>query len=114
MPKYLLAHDLGTSGNKATLFTTDGTLIRSCVSGYGTHYYNGNWAEQNPEDWWKAVCSSTKELIQTIDPSEIAAIAFSGQMWAACAWTKTAGPCMTPLSGLTCAPRTLKSISLKR
>ena len=22
MPKYLLAHDLGTSGNKATLFTT--------------------------------------------------------------------------------------------
>lgn len=80
MPKYLLAHDLGTSGNKATLFTTDGTLIRSCVSGYGTHYYNGNWAEQNPEDWWKAVCSSTKELIQTIDPSEIAAIAFSGQM----------------------------------
>lgn len=80
MPTYLLAHDLGTSGNKATLFTTDGTLVRSCTSGYGTRYYNGNWAEQNPEDWWKAVCFSTKELIQTIDPSEIAAIAFSGQM----------------------------------
>ena len=29
MPKYLLAHDLGTSGNKATLFTTEGELIRS-------------------------------------------------------------------------------------
>ena len=27
--RYLLAHDLGTSGNKATLFTTDGKLVRS-------------------------------------------------------------------------------------
>lgn len=80
MPEYLLAHDLGTSGNKATLFTTDGTLIQSCVSGYGTRYYNGNWAEQNPGDWWKAVCASTKELIQGIDPSDIVAVAFSGQM----------------------------------
>lgn len=80
MPEYLLAHDLGTSGNKATLFTTDGTLIQSCVSGYGTRYYNGNWAEQNPWDWWKAVCASTKELIQDIDPSDIVAVAFSGQM----------------------------------
>ena len=27
MRRYLLAHDLGTSGNKATLFTTDGKLV---------------------------------------------------------------------------------------
>lgn len=80
MPKYLLAHDLGTSGNKATLFTTDGELIRSCVSGYSTRYYNGNWAEQNPEDWWKAVCASTQELLQSVDPADVAAVAFSGQM----------------------------------
>ena len=25
MNQYILAHDLGTSGDKATLFTTDGT-----------------------------------------------------------------------------------------
>lgn len=80
MPKYLLAHDLGTSGNKATLFTIDGTLIQSCVSSYNTRYYNNNWAEQNPEDWWKAVCASTKELVQGIDPADVVAVAFSGQM----------------------------------
>ena len=50
MQKYLLAHDLGTSGNKATLFTIDGQLIKSSVSGYKTHYFQDNWAEQNPED----------------------------------------------------------------
>ena len=38
MPKYLLAHDLGTSGNKATLFTTEGQLVRSSVSGYPRRY----------------------------------------------------------------------------
>ena len=80
MPKYLLAHDLGTSGNKATLFTTDGALVRSCVHSYPTRYYNGNWAEQNPDDWWRAVCGSTRELIREIDPGEICAVAFSGQM----------------------------------
>ena len=47
--KYLLAHDLGTSGNKATLFTTEGELIRSSTRAYPTRYYNGNWAEQDPE-----------------------------------------------------------------
>lgn len=80
MPKYLLAHDLGTSGNKATLFTTDGQLIRSILSGYETRYYNGNWAEQNPEDWWRAVCDSTHALLQGVDPADICAVAFSGQM----------------------------------
>ena len=80
MPKYLLAHDLGTSGNKATLFTTDGQLVRSSVSGYPTRYYNGNWAEQNPNAWWDSVCDSTKNLIREIDPADISAVAFSGQM----------------------------------
>lgn len=80
MPKYLLAHDLGTSGNKATLFTTDGELIASSVSNYPTRYYNGNWAEQDPEDWWRAVCRSTKSLISDINISDISAVAFSGQM----------------------------------
>lgn len=34
MKKYLLAHDLGTSGNKATLYSTEGELVKSCVHSY--------------------------------------------------------------------------------
>ena len=78
--KYILAHDLGTSGNKAALFTLDGDLLSSNVKGYSTSYFNNNWAEQNPQDWWNAVCLSTQELVREIDLSEIAAIVFSGQM----------------------------------
>lgn len=80
MPKYLLAHDLGTSGNKATLYTIEGELIASKTYNYVTKYFNVNWAEQNPNDWWKAVCNSTRELIKDIDTKQIVAVSFSGQM----------------------------------
>ena len=82
MTKYLLSHDLGTSGDKATLFSIDGDLIASAVSSYDTHYFGDNRAEQDANDWWNAFCSSTSRLIQEsgIDPVDISAISFSGQM----------------------------------
>ncbi len=80
MKRYLLAHDLGTSGNKATLFTTDGTLVKSVTASYGTRYFNTNWAEQDPADWWNAVCASSQALAAGIDPHEVACVCFSGQM----------------------------------
>ncbi len=80
MRRYLLAHDLGTSGNKATLFTTEGELVASTTVPYGTHYFNTNWSEQDPADWWRAVCDSTRSILRQVDSSEIAVIGFSGQM----------------------------------
>lgn len=82
MTKYILAHDLGTSGNKATLFSENGKLIGSCVSSYNTDYFNSLWAEQDAEDWWEAVCFTSKKLIGTLDinPLDIAVVSFSGQM----------------------------------
>ena len=82
MKRYILAHDLGTSGNKASLFTVDGKLVGSQVFAYDVHYFNGTWAEQDADDWWNAVCMTSKNLIQSteIDPEEIGAVSFSGQM----------------------------------
>ena len=80
MAKYLIAHDIGTTGDKATLFTTDGELVRSVTYTYGTDYFNSTWAEQNPEDWWKAVCTNNKTLLKGYDARQVAGMAFSGQM----------------------------------
>lgn len=80
MTKYILAHDVGTSGNKATLYTTDGELVRSAVHAYDTYYSHGSWAEQNPEDWWQAVCRATQEVLRGIDPQSIVCVSFSAQM----------------------------------
>lgn len=80
--KYILAHDLGTSGNKATLFSDEGRLVCSEVFSYGTRYFNTTWVEQDPEDWWRAICQTSKNLIAhaRIDPRDIAVVSFSGQM----------------------------------
>lgn len=80
MATYLLAHDLGTSGNKATLYTTDGELVNSVVASYPTNYFNNNWAEQDAEDWWRAVCNSTTQILRGLNNQDVAAVSFSGQM----------------------------------
>ncbi|MBE6631378.1 MAG: xylulokinase [Ruminococcaceae bacterium] len=80
MGKYVIAHDLGTSGNKATLYGLDGKLIKSTVYSYGLKVGENNAAEQNADDWWKAVCETTKLLVAEVNAADIAAVSFSGQM----------------------------------
>jgi xylulokinase len=80
MEGYLLAHDLGTSGDKATIFDLNGRLVASATTPYETRYFNNNWAEQDPEDWWRAVAESSRRIVAGIDPKLIKAIGFSGQM----------------------------------
>ncbi len=80
MGKYLLAHDLGTTGDKAVLFSEDGTLVRALTAEYKTHYLKQGFVEQNPEDWWRAVCETSAELLRTVDKKDVAAVSFSGQM----------------------------------
>ncbi len=82
MSEYILAHDLGTSGNKATLFHRNGHLIGSRTDAYNTYYDQPLWAEQDAGDWWRAVCHSTKELLKAygVSGEQVAAVSFSGQM----------------------------------
>ncbi len=78
--RLLLAHDLGTSGNKATLFNTEGRLLASKTVPYNTFYSNVTWAEQDPYAWWEAVCSSTRAILSEHRAEDIGVVAFSGQM----------------------------------
>ncbi len=79
---YILAHDLGTTGNKATLFDTRGSIVAATVETYDTDYPHPNWAEQDPADWQRAVFKSTRELLErsSVQASEVAVISFSGHM----------------------------------
>jgi xylulokinase len=97
MPEYLLAHDLGTTGNKATLYTPAGAMIASRTYAYETRYFNGNWAEQDPEDWWRAVCESTRRLLDDsgISASGVAVVSLSGQMMG-CTPVDRAGHALRP------------------
>jgi xylulokinase len=80
----ILAHDLGTTGNKACLYDLSGKLIGSYYHPYETFYPRPGWVEQNPDDWWEAFVASSKEVISSakISPSRIIGISFSGHMMA--------------------------------
>jgi xylulokinase len=94
MKNYILAHDLGTTGNKATLYDPEGALVSNAFYAYDTEYAQASWAEQDPEDWWQAVCASThKLLVQTrVRADEVACIVFSGQMMGCVPLDKEARP----------------------
>lgn len=81
----LIAHDLGTTGDKASLHEDDGTMVASYTASYDTAYGAGGKAEQDPQAWWEALCAATRHLLeQTGSPAEsVAAVSFSGQMMGA-------------------------------
>ena len=81
-PPFILAHDLGTTGNKATLFDSTGALVSSTFAPYPTAYPQPNWAEQNPADWWQAVGQSTQQLLAQngIQATAIGAVGLCGCM----------------------------------
>ncbi len=82
MTTHLLAHDLGTTGNKATLYDRNGVLVASAFEAYDTHYDQPGWVEQDPDSWWAAVCRATATVMTEadVDKTSIAAISFSGHM----------------------------------
>jgi len=94
MKTYIIAHDLGTTGNKATLYDQEGALVGSAFYGYETEYAHTSWAEQDAEDWWRAVCASTRELLRQtkVRGDDVACIVFSGQMMGCVPLDKQARP----------------------
>ena len=80
--EYVIGVDLGTSGTKTVLFSSDGQPIASKTIEYPLYQPQNGWAEQAPEDWWHAACGSMKEVIAKsgINPKDIKGIGISGQM----------------------------------
>lgn len=78
----ILAHDVGTSGDKAALFDPSGTLLASFTAPYATHRPRPGWAEQDPDEWWSAVCLTTRRLLDCVPDAEqrIAGVGFSAMM----------------------------------
>lgn len=87
MEKYLLGIDIGTSACKVAVFDFEGHVICSQSNSYKVFYPHEGWAEQNPDDWWNAVCESIRGIWRKsgILPSDMAGIGIGGQGWSAVA-----------------------------
>ncbi len=81
----IVAHDLGTSGNKASLHDDSGGTLATLTVDYPTAFAAGGVAEQDPEHWWQAVGSATRRLLEVagVPGSAVTGVGISGQMMGA-------------------------------
>ncbi len=85
MSQYLLGIDVGTSACKTAVFDESGHVIAGASRDYPVYYPNPGWAEQDPDEWWSAVCASVSEVIEQGDirPEDITGVGIDGQSWSA-------------------------------
>lgn len=79
--KYILAIDLGTSGPKVALFSSQGEMLGSEFEEIKLLLFPDGGAEQSPNEWWDAIQKAAKRLLaRGLAASEnIVAIACTGQ-----------------------------------
>ncbi len=75
MKPTLVGVDVGTTGVKAVAITPDGAVVARAEEAYPLSTPQPGWAEQDPEDWWRA----TERALATLG-AEPAGIGLSGQM----------------------------------
>lgn len=87
---YLLGIDIGTSACKVAVFDREGHVVAAASGDYPVYYPREGWAEQNPEEWWNAVCHAIRKVLENgqITPEMIAGVGIDGQSWSAIAIDK--------------------------
>ena len=80
--QYVIGVDVGTSGTKTVLFNKEGEAIASATVEYPMYQPQNGWAEQDPEDFWRASADTIREVITTsgVNPGDIRGLGISGQM----------------------------------
>ncbi|MCZ7544263.1 MAG: FGGY family carbohydrate kinase [Anaerolineae bacterium] len=79
---YLIGVDLGTMGTKAGIVDADGNLVAEAYEESKLYYPKPGWVEQDMDDIYGAALRTIGACVAQsgIDPSQVAGIAFDGQM----------------------------------
>ncbi|HEY2595346.1 MAG TPA: FGGY-family carbohydrate kinase [Chloroflexota bacterium] len=74
----VLGIDVGTGSLKAGLFALDGTPLGIRRAAYRVTSPEGDAQEQDPRDWWAALASTCRDLLEAT-PARVLAVAIGGQ-----------------------------------
>ena len=76
----LLGIDFGTGGCKVTAVSAaTGAVVAEASVEYPTEFARPGWSEQNPEDWYPAMCRAiAATAAKGADMSKVSAVAFDG------------------------------------
>jgi xylulokinase len=80
--EHFLGLDIGTSGVKAVLVNRKGDVTATATVSHPLATPEPGWAEQRPEDWWKATMGAIKQVLKLgrVTGKQVASIGLSGQM----------------------------------
>lgn len=90
---YILALDLGTTGNRAFLFDATGGVISQAYQELTQYYPQSGWLEHDPLEIWQTTCAVIQAAVQQagIQASDIHAIGLTVQRETCLLWDKTTG-----------------------
>lgn len=77
---YYIGIDLGTSAVKMLLMDEAGGIANIVSREYPLSFPHPGWSEQNPDDWWAAVCDGIPALLDGFDAAQVCGIGVGGQM----------------------------------
>ncbi len=92
-PNYVMALDLGTTGNRAIIFNRDGTIRGQAYRELTQHYPQPGWLEHDAAEIWREVQWAMKQAVKEaqIEAAEIASIGLTVQRETCLLWDKTTG-----------------------
>jgi glycerol kinase len=92
-PAYILALDLGTTGNRAILFNAEGAIVSQVYKELTQYYPQPGWLEHDPRDIWQDTLWAMQTALQKagVAASAVAAIGISVQRETCLLWDKTTG-----------------------
>ena len=79
--EYILAIDLGTGGPKVALISADGEIAGHEFESTTLHLTPDGGAEQDPDDWWRALTTAARRLLARglVPPERIVALSCTTQ-----------------------------------
>jgi xylulokinase len=76
-----LGMDIGTGGTRAVLVNAEGKLVASAAREHAPfRSLQPGWAEQDPEDWWRAAQGAIQDVLAAVNGAKIEAVGLTGQM----------------------------------
>jgi xylulokinase len=81
MSGYVVGADVGSSALKAALVHPDRGVVAVAEHTYPMHRPHRGWAENDPEDWYRALTAAVSEVLKTsgISAAEVKALCLVGQ-----------------------------------
>lgn len=82
-PIPILGIDVGTGGTRAVVLDEAGRILGSGTEEHAPFASpEPGWAEQNPQDWWRAAALAIRKALETghLTGASISCVGFSGQM----------------------------------